>query len=69
MSAGALGRAARVSQPLLTWHLHRLKRAGIVRATRNGREVICALDRERFAELQRLGYRVLMNPAEARVGG
>ena len=51
----------RVSQPLLTWHLHRLRRAGIVVSDRHGREVLCSLDRTRFAELHERGFRVLMN--------
>lgn len=68
MTVGAIGRAVGVPGPLLSWHLRRLERAGIVRAERNGREVRCALDRERFAELQRRGFRVLMNPVEAHAG-
>lgn len=58
-----IARKVRVSQPLLTWHLHRLKRAGIVRAVRVGREVRCSFDRERFAEMNERGARTLMNPA------
>ncbi len=60
-SVSALTRTVRVSQPLISWHLRRLRRAGIVRTERVGREVRCSLDRERFAELQRRGFRVLMN--------
>jgi len=58
-----IARRLRISQPLLTWHLHRLKRAGLVRAERAGREVRCSFDRERFADLGELGIRTLMNPA------
>lgn len=54
-----------VSQPLLSWHLLRLRRAGIVNMTRSGREVRCALDRARFAELHERGFRTLMNPSGA----
>lgn len=35
-----------LSQPLVSWHLRRLKAAGLVKTTRNGREVICSLRRE-----------------------
>lgn len=56
-----LVRRLRVSQPLVSWHLHRLKSAGIVRAERVGREVRCSFDRERFAHLHDRGYRTLMN--------
>jgi ArsR family transcriptional regulator len=61
----ALTRAVRVSQPLMSWHLRRLRRAGIIRTTRSGREVHCALDRARFADLQQRTFRVLMNRTEA----
>jgi len=52
----------RLSQPLLSWHLRRLRLAGIVRTTRVGREVRCTFDRERFAQLHERGFRTLMNP-------
>ena len=52
----------RISQPLMSWHLRRLTRAGIVRTERVGREVRCSFDRERFAELQERTFRVLFNP-------
>jgi ArsR family transcriptional regulator len=35
-----------LSQPLVSWHLHRLKAAGVVETRRAGREVICTLSRE-----------------------
>jgi ArsR family transcriptional regulator len=35
-----------LSQPLVSWHLHRLKAAGIVETRRAGREVIYTLSRE-----------------------
>src|SRR5437762_10592671 len=60
-----LARRLRISQPLMSWHLHRLRRAGIVRTERSGREVRCSFDRERFADLNARGFRMLMNPTEA----
>jgi len=56
-----LARALELSQPLMTWHLRRLVRAGIVRTERVGREVRCSFDRERFGQLHEGGFRVLMN--------
>ena len=56
-----LVRRLRISGPLMSWHLRRLTRAGIVRTERVGREVRCSFDRERFAELQDRGFRALMN--------
>jgi ArsR family transcriptional regulator len=35
-----------LSQPLVSWHLHRLKAAGVVVTKRSGREVICTLSRD-----------------------
>lgn len=35
-----------LSQPLVSWHLRRLKSAGLIEMQRNGREVICSLRRE-----------------------
>ncbi len=56
-----LVRRLRISQPLMSWHLRRLTRAGIVRTARVGREVRCSFDRERFAELQEQTFRTLAN--------
>src|SRR6267143_64112 len=60
-----LARRLRISQPLMSWHLRRLRRAGIVRMERVGREVRCSFDREKFADLNAHGFRLLMNRAEA----
>lgn len=60
-----IARRLRVGQPLLTWHLHRLKRPGLVRTERVGREVRCSFDRARYAELTERSGRTLMNPASA----
>ncbi len=35
-----------LSQPLVCWHLRRLRSAGVVHTRRTGREVICTLSRE-----------------------
>jgi DNA-binding transcriptional ArsR family regulator len=46
-----------LSQPLVSWHLRRLKGAGLVETRRQGREVICTLSREaldRFHEQERV---------------
>ena len=60
-----LARRLRISQPLMSWHLRRLRRAGIIRMERLGRQVRCSFDREKFAELNSRGFRMLMNRAEA----
>lgn len=44
-----------ISQPLVSWHLRKLRRAGLVTTRRVGRQVYCSLDKERFSLcLQRL---------------
>ena len=47
-----LAAALSKSQPLVSWHLRRLKAAGIVKIRRSGREVYCSLDRAALAERQ-----------------
>ncbi len=63
LSVTELVRRLKISQPLMSWHLRRLTRAGIVRTERVGREVRCSFDRERFIELQDRSYRTLVNRA------
>ena len=41
-----LAAAVDLSQPLVSFHLHRLKAAGVVETRRAGREVICTLSRD-----------------------
>jgi DNA-binding transcriptional ArsR family regulator len=36
--------ALRKSQPLVSWHLRRMRAAGLVKIRRSGREVYCSLD-------------------------
>jgi ArsR family transcriptional regulator, arsenate/arsenite/antimonite-responsive transcriptional repressor len=55
-----------LSQPLLSWHLRRLRRAAVVKTVRVGREVRCSFDREHFAQLHERGFRTLMNPSSSR---
>jgi DNA-binding transcriptional ArsR family regulator len=40
-----------LSQPLVSWHLGRLRAARIVETRRNGRETVCRLRPEAFDEL------------------
>ena len=37
-----------LSQPLVSWHLGRLRAAGLVATRRNGRETVCSLRAEVF---------------------
>jgi ArsR family transcriptional regulator, arsenate/arsenite/antimonite-responsive transcriptional repressor len=45
----------KISQPLVSWHLRKLRRVGLVETERSGRQVYCSLKIERFRQyLQRL---------------
>ena len=37
-----------ISQPLVSWHLRKLRRAGLIQTRRVGRQVYCTLDHARF---------------------
>jgi DNA-binding transcriptional ArsR family regulator len=47
-----LAEALDKSQPLMSWHLRRLRAAGVVKIRRSGREVYCSLDRAVLIEHQ-----------------
>jgi len=47
-----LAEALDKSQPLMSWHLRRLKAAGFVKIRRSGREVFCSLDRDAILQQQ-----------------
>ena len=54
-----LAEALNKSQPLMSWHLRRLKAAGFVKIRRSGREVFCSLDRDAIL-LQQQQFRDLI---------
>ncbi len=47
-----LGETLRLSQPLISWHLRVLRRAGVVKTDRTGRQVLCSLNRPALARYQ-----------------
>lgn len=44
----ALTQMLGLSQPLVSWHLRKLRRAGLITTRRVGRQVYCSLDKSRF---------------------
>src|SRR5256886_4503711 len=60
-----LARRLRISQPLMSWHLRRLRRAGIIRMERLGRAGPGSLGRAKIAEVQLRGFLILLKPAPA----
>ena len=53
LSVSELTGALRLSQPLVSWHLSGLRKVGLVKVRRDGRQVLCSLDRERLRQYQR----------------
>ncbi len=53
MTVTELARGLRMSQPLVSWHLHRLKVTGLVKMQRQGRAVHCSLDLTRLKQFER----------------
>jgi ArsR family transcriptional regulator len=53
LTVSELARGLRISQPLVSWHLRRLVRIGLVKMHREGREVRCSIDRTRLHEYER----------------
>jgi DNA-binding transcriptional ArsR family regulator len=47
-SVGELIDHVGLSQPLVSWHLGRLRAAGIIETTRRGRETLCSLKPDAF---------------------
>lgn len=48
-----------ISQPLVSWHLRKLRRASLIQTQRVGRQVYCSLNAFRYQQwLQRMGQLV-----------
>ena len=55
MTVTTLTEMLRISQPLVSWHLRKLERAGLIETRRIGRQVYCSLNIQRFQQcLQKL---------------
>lgn len=59
LSVSELAMALRLSQPLVSWHLSGLRKAGLVRVRKDGRQILCSLDRERLRQYQQSLARLL----------
>jgi ArsR family transcriptional regulator len=53
LTVNEIARGLRMSQPLVSWHLHRLKQTGLIQMHRAGREVHCSLDHARVDDYER----------------
>jgi ArsR family transcriptional regulator len=52
MTVSSLGEKLRLSQPLISWHLRLLRRAGVVKTRRSGRQVFCSLNKSALRRYQ-----------------
>jgi ArsR family transcriptional regulator len=48
LTVSDLTRSLHISQPLVSWHLRRLRRARLILTRREGRQVYCSLNRPRL---------------------
>jgi len=53
-SASEIARELKLSQPLLSWHLRVMRKAGLIATRRRGREISCGLDRDSIRAIQEL---------------
>jgi ArsR family transcriptional regulator, arsenate/arsenite/antimonite-responsive transcriptional repressor len=66
VTVSELGEELRLSQPLISWHLRRLRRLGLVTTRRSGRQVRCSLNRSELLRFNRLLEEVLeLSPSTA----
>jgi ArsR family transcriptional regulator, arsenate/arsenite/antimonite-responsive transcriptional repressor len=61
LTVSEIARDLRMSQPLVSWHLHRLKQVGLIRMHRTGREVHCSLDHARLNDYERQFQSLIAN--------
>ncbi|MEW6232476.1 MAG: metalloregulator ArsR/SmtB family transcription factor [Chloroflexota bacterium] len=52
ISVSHLTQALRISQPLASWHLRILRKAGIISRRKEGRQAYCSLNRCKLAQCQ-----------------
>ena len=68
LNVSELVAALEVSQPLISWHLRRLEKVGLVKIRREGRQAYCSLNWERLRRyLQE--FAAVLGEAGQQVGG
>jgi DNA-binding transcriptional ArsR family regulator len=67
VSVNELARHLRMSQPRVSWHLTMLRRGGVVRQRKEGRQVHCSLDLEEIRRRQLAFWQLLTE--KKRIGG
>jgi len=69
LNVSELVEALKVSQPLISWHLRRLERAGLVKVRREGRQAYCSLNWGRLRRYLREFAEVLGEAGQQMVNG
>jgi DNA-binding transcriptional ArsR family regulator len=54
MAGSDVARKLKLSQPLLSWHLRVMRKAGVVQTRRRGREVLASLNHKSIVQYQEL---------------
>jgi ArsR family transcriptional regulator len=67
MSVNELARFLRMSQPRVSWHLTMLRRGGVVKQRKDGRQVHCSLDMDEIRRRQLAFWQMLTE--KKRIGG
>ncbi len=62
MAVTDLARSLKISQPLVSWHLGRLRQGGIVRQRQDGRSAYCSVDGDYIRACERMLAEILNNP-------
>jgi ArsR family transcriptional regulator len=58
-TVGELIETVGLSQPLVSWHVAKLRTAGIIRSHRSGREILCELQPDVFARVAEREHLIL----------
>jgi ArsR family transcriptional regulator len=59
MAVSDLARSVKMSQPLVSWHLSRLRQGGVIRQRQDGRLAYCSVDRDHIRECERMLAEIL----------
>jgi ArsR family transcriptional regulator, arsenate/arsenite/antimonite-responsive transcriptional repressor len=68
MAVSDLARSLRISQPLVSWHLGRLRQGGIIRQRQEGRLAYCSVDGDHIRACERMLAEIL-NSSESKSTG
>jgi ArsR family transcriptional regulator, arsenate/arsenite/antimonite-responsive transcriptional repressor len=59
MGVSDLARSLRISQPLVSWHLSRLRHGGVIKQRQDGRLAFCSLDSDHIVRCEHMLAEIL----------